>query len=187
MPPRPSGVGRERACPRGNGGGHRQSVPGEQGGGAAEGEQIPGRAGRPERGGRTALQSRAEALYGSASVPGTQDLPVALYRRSVDSLARAAWNGETTALGKLCASQQLEIPLPAASPEGGIGSGFSPRPYRSGPCLGGPSFRSGGSKPSSAEPSGASGGGATSCLTSSKRKGPPAFSSRCRAWSTASS
>ena len=54
---------------------------------------LAGLAGRKEevrRRCRTALQSRAEALYGSASVPGTQDLPVALCRRSVDSPARAA-------------------------------------------------------------------------------------------------
>ena len=140
MPPRPSGVGRERACHRENGGGRRQSVPGEQGGGAAEGEQIPGRAGRPERGGRTALQSRAEALYGSASVPGAQDLPVALYRRSVDSPARAAWNGETTALGKLFAPQQLEIPLPAASPEGASDQASRPDPTGAVPAWGGRRF-----------------------------------------------
>ena len=36
-------------------GGHWQSVPGQQGGGAGAGRQIPGRAGRTERRGETAL------------------------------------------------------------------------------------------------------------------------------------
>ena len=55
MPMRPSGAGRERACPREYGGGHWQSVSGDQGLGAGEGRQIPGRAVQPERRGETAL------------------------------------------------------------------------------------------------------------------------------------
>ena len=42
-PMRLSGAGRERACPRDDGGGHWQSVLGNQGLGAGEGERLPGR------------------------------------------------------------------------------------------------------------------------------------------------
>ena len=52
---RRSGAGRERACPREDGGGHRQSLPGKQGGGAGKGRQLPGRAGQPERRGEAPL------------------------------------------------------------------------------------------------------------------------------------
>ncbi len=55
MPMRPSGAGRERACPRENGGGHWKSVSGDQGLGAAEGRQLPGRTGQPERRGEAPL------------------------------------------------------------------------------------------------------------------------------------
>ena len=54
-PMRLSGAGRGRACPRENGGGHWQSVPGQQGGGAGAGRQLPGRAVQPERRCETAL------------------------------------------------------------------------------------------------------------------------------------
>ena len=70
-PMRPSGVGRERACPREYGGGHRQSVLGQQGGGAGEGRQIPGRAGRTKRRGETALPDgpAIKGRRGPASLP----------------------------------------------------------------------------------------------------------------------
>ena len=77
-PMRRSGAGRERACPREDGGGHRQSLPGKQGGSAGEGRQLPGRAGQPERRGETALpdspaikgRSTPERLPAGITTPG---------------------------------------------------------------------------------------------------------------------
>ena len=63
-PMRLSGAGRERACPRENGGGHWQSVPGEQAG-ERVGKFLAGLSSRKDevrRRCRTVLQSRAETL-----------------------------------------------------------------------------------------------------------------------------
>ena len=51
-------AGPERACPRENGGGPLEPVPGDQGIGAGEGHQLPRRAGQPERRSQTALPDR---------------------------------------------------------------------------------------------------------------------------------
>ena len=58
-PMRPSGAGREGACPRENEGGHWQSAPGDPGDGTGTGEQLPVRSGQPEGRGETALPDGA--------------------------------------------------------------------------------------------------------------------------------
>ena len=70
-PMRPSGAGRERACPRENGGSHRKPVPGNQGPGKGEGWEFPLRAVHPERRGQGPLPHRP-AIKGrrlSARIP----------------------------------------------------------------------------------------------------------------------
>ena len=70
-PMRPSGAGRERACPRENGGSHREPVPGDQVHGAGKGRKLPRLAGQPERGGETALPNRP-AIKGRRAAAGPQ-------------------------------------------------------------------------------------------------------------------
>ena len=70
-PMRPSGAGRERACPRENGGSHRKPVLGNQGSGKGEGREFPLRAVHPERRGQGPLPHRP-AIKGrrlSARIP----------------------------------------------------------------------------------------------------------------------
>ena len=70
-PMRPSGAGRERACPRENGGSHRKPVLGNQGPGKGEGREFPLRAVHPERRGQGPLPHRP-AIKGrriSARIP----------------------------------------------------------------------------------------------------------------------
>ena len=52
---RTPGLGLRLVNPHFHGGGHRKPVPGKQGPGAGEGQQLPQRAGRPERRSETAL------------------------------------------------------------------------------------------------------------------------------------
>ena len=70
-PMRPSRAGRERACPRENGGSHRKPVLGNQGPGKGEGREFPLRAVHPERRGQGPLPHRP-AIKGrkiSARIP----------------------------------------------------------------------------------------------------------------------